>query len=402
MSIFVYKVKDETGRVFSGVAEAEDIKLLKKQLREAGYYIINLSPKKSRRSIFSKRITMDDIIIFTHQLTSILEAGLPILKSFEIIWKETDNPQMQVVISQIRNRLSTGASFSQAINEFPDVFPVMYRALLPVAETGAGFIPILKRISEYLNNQKEFIGKIKKATSYPMFVLGFAILVVILMLVIVVPTFQKVFAKIKVELPYLTQLIIKLSLIMRSFIFWIIVGLVFLGIIILYKKLSSHPQGRLFLDRLKLKIPIFGRIFYIASLSRLVRSLGLLLGSGVPVSQSIEVAKATILNKEIENHLVWVGQRITEGEYLSEALRSTNIFPSLLIEMVAVGEHSGSLAEMLIKVSQYFEEELDKRMNKFLSLLEPALIIIVGGIVMFVLLAIYLPIFKLWQGLPRS
>ncbi|MCM8773606.1 MAG: type II secretion system F family protein, partial [Candidatus Omnitrophica bacterium] len=310
--------------------------------------------------------------------------------------------QMQVVISQIRNRLSTGSSFSQAINEFPDVFPVMYRALLPVAETGAGFIPILKRITEYLNNQKEFIGKIKKATTYPIIVLGFAILVVILMLVIVVPIFQKVFAKIKVELPYLTQLIIKLSLIMRSFTFWIIVGVVFLGIIIFYKKLSSHPQGRFLLDRFKLKIPLFGRIFYIASLSRLVRSLGLLLGSGVPVSQSIEVAKATILNKAIENHLVWVGQRITEGEYLSEALRSTNIFPSLLIEMVAVGEHSGSLAEMLMKVSHYFEEELDKRMNKFLSLLEPALIIIVGGIVMFVLLAIYLPIFKLWQGLPRG
>lgn len=402
MPTFVYKVKDETGKTFSGVLEAEDIKALRKKLRDSGYYVVFVSSyrKKRRLSLFEEKITLDTLTSFTHQLSSMIEAGLPILMALDILWREIENSKMQVVISQIRNRLKEGKSLSEAVGEFPTVFPIMYRALLSVAESGGGLVSILKKLVEYLNNQKQFISKIKKATTYPMIVVFFAVIVVVLMLILVVPTFQKVFAKINVELPLLTQMIVSISNLMRTFIFWFVTAGAIFFLYFLYRTIKANPRGHLLIDKIKLRLPLFGKIFYTAAVGRFIRSLSLLLGGGLPAAKSIEVAKAAAVNKEIENSLEWVEKRIIEGVSLNESLRETRFFPMLLVEMAAVGEQSGTLVEMLERVANHFEEELEFRLNKFLTLLEPLLIFFVGGVVVFVLLSIYLPIFKLWRALP--
>lgn len=401
MPNFIYKAKDNEGKLFSGILEADNKKDLRKKLRNAGFYVtsVRIQKEKTRLSLFEKKINLDTLIIFTHQLTSMIEAGFPIIKALDVLWKEIDHPNMQIVISQIKNRINSGSSLSEAVNEFPEVFPVIYRSLLTVAESGAGMVPILKKLTEYFNKQKEFIVKIKKATTYPLIVITFAIFVVIGMLTFVVPVFRKVFTQIKVELPLPTQLIIGLSEIFRTFYFWLIVLGIAAVVYFLYRRMRSSPKWLLQMDKMKLKLPLFGKIFYAAAIGRFTRTLSLLLSAGLPVVQSIDVSKGTAVNKEIEESLNYANQQVLEGVFLAEALRQTKIFPTLLIEMTSVGEQSGTLAEMLEKVADHFEEDLDYRINKFLTLLEPMMIIVLGCIVAFILLSIYLPIFKLMQGI---
>ncbi|RLJ02971.1 MAG: hypothetical protein DRP08_04070, partial [Candidatus Aenigmatarchaeota archaeon] len=359
MPKFVYKVKDDKGRAFSGVLEAENVKELRRKLRDTGYYVVSISPEKRKLSIFKQKIDLDTLLAFTHQLSLMIDSGLPILMVLDILWKEIENPRMQMIISQIKNSLNEGESLSKAVSRFPQVFPPMYRALLSVAETSGELSFVLKRLTEYLNTQKQFITKTKRASTYPILVIIFAIMVVLLMVILVVPTFQKVFAQIRVELPPLTKMIINISKMTRSLSFWLIVGALSAMIFFLYKLTKKNPKGALMLDRVKLKLPVFGKIFYTASLERFARSLSLLLGGGLPAAQSIRVAKQTVVNKEIENSLDWVERRISEGSSLNEALRETKIFPAFFIEMVAVGEQSGTLHEMLEKVASHFEEVLD-------------------------------------------
>ncbi len=404
MPDFLYKVRDETGKVFTGIIEAEDVRDVKQKLHSSGYYIVGVQPyggEKKKFSLFREKVTLDTLIIFTRQLTSMVEAGLPILTCLDILWRQMDNARMQVVVSDMRNKLKGGTSIAEAINNFPDVFPTIYRALLSVAETGAGLVPILKKLSEYLNNQRVFIGKIKRAMTYPIIIIVFAVVVVLLMMVIVVPTLQKVLETTGVELPAITKFVIALSHFLRSLYFWIIAPAVGFAVWFAYKQFVSTPGGRLAMDKLKLKIPVLGQILLLGGVSRFTRSLGLLLGAGLPIVKSIEVAKATITNKHLEDSLDWVESRMVEGVPLSKALSETKVFPPLLIEMIAVGESSGTLIEMLDRISNYFEEELDAVLSKFLSMLEPMLMIFIGGIVVFVLLSIYLPIFAVWQGIGK-
>lgn len=400
MANFLYRVKDEQGRVYSAISEAEDVKSLKKVLRDRGWYVIAVHPAKEKRGFFflKKKVGLDALIMFTHQLCSMLDAGIPVLNALDLIWKQTDDPDFQVVISQIRNRLARGSSISESFNEFPEVFPPIYRTLLGVADIGANLVKILRKLLEYLNNQREFIMKLKRAITYPVIVILFAIVVVIIMLLWVVPTFQQVFKKINIELPLFTQIVIKISDTMRTFGFWIIAIMLSIGLFYVYKKYSATEKGRDAIDGLKLKMPIFGKVIYAAAISRTVRSLSLLFGGGLPIAKSLEVASTTALNAKIAKALAWAQRRIVEGATLGSSLAETKAFPSFLVEMVSVGEESGTLVEMLDRVSIHFEEEFDFRINKFLTMLEPLLIIFVGGLVVFILLSIYLPIFKLWSG----
>jgi type IV pilus assembly protein PilC len=400
MENFIYKVKDERGKIYLGVSEAADVKTLKQNLRDHGWYALKVSPfrERTRGFLFRRRVDIDLLIMFTHQLASMLDAGIPILTGLDIMWKQIDDPTFQVVISQIRNKLSQGKSLSQVFNEFPDIFPPIYRSLLAVAETSGNLVKVLRKLLEYLNNQKEFTIKIKKATTYPLIVIVFAIFVVFLMLLWVVPVFQSVFSKLKIELPLFTKVVMGISSVMRSGWFWLLAACLFLIVFFIYKRFRATAIGKDAIDRLKLKIPILGKIIYGAAVARFVRSLSLLLGGGLPITRSIEVAKTTVINTRILKALNWVEEKIVEGSALGVSLDDTRIFPPFLVEMVSIGEESGTLVEMLDRVGLHFEEDLDYRLHKFLTYLEPLLIIFVGGLVVFILLSIYLPIFKLWGG----
>ncbi len=399
MAEFVYKVRDQNGRIFHGVSEAVDIDAMKKVLRDGGWFTLDVGLyKKNKFGLFNQGVKLDSLIMFTHELTSMLESGIPILKAMDILWKQVDSPRFQIVISRMKNKLSEGASINEAFNEFPEVFPPLYRALLGVAEFGADISKILRKLLQYLINQKSFTEKLQKAIAYPMVVVSFAILVVLVMLMWVIPTFQTVFKKINVELPLFTQIVINISSAFRTVYFWLIAAALIGGSIYFYRRFVKTTEGRLAIDTFKLKMPIFGKIFYIAAISRLVRSLSLLIGAGLPLTESLAVARATALNVKLSNALETVQRKIVQGNPLGVSIGDTGVFPAFLSEMITVGEASGTLPEMLERMAVHFEEEFDSQVNRFLTLLEPLLIIFVGGLVLLIIMSIYLPIFKLWGG----
>ncbi len=405
MATFIYKVKDEIGRVYAGVSQADDIRNLRKTFRERGWFVVSVKPfKKGQKyplldEFISGKVSLDNLIMFTHQLTTMLEVGIPIMRALDILWKQTDSPRFQIAITQIKDSISQGKSLSEAFNEFPDIFPLLYRALLGVAETGANLSLILHKLTEYLNKQREFTVKVRRAVSYPLFVVGFAILVVIGMLMWVVPVFKPIFGRIKAGLPLPTVIIMKISTLMHSVYFWVGITVFFVLAGFLYKQFANSPRGRYKIDAWKLKLPIFGKLLYSASVVVFLRSLTLLLGAGLPIDRSIETVRATAINKRISEALGLVKERISEGASLGKSLAETKIFSSFLVQIVSVGEESGTLIDMLGKASGHFEEDLDYNLNKFITYLEPLLIIFVGGIVVFILLSIYLPIFRVWQGI---
>ncbi len=402
MPEFLYRVRNNEGRVFAGVLEAEDSKQLRHQLHHAGYYVVSLRKYGAGwKFIFGrKEADIDSTIMFTRHLASMLEVGMDIMSALESIWKGMEKEKMQIIVSRVRTRLSAGQSLSRAI-EMTEAFPVFYCSLLSVAESGGGFVYILKKLLAYLEHQREFQAKIKKASLYPSFVLAFAALVLILMMVTVVPTFQKVFTKIKAPMPPVTQFTINVSQAMRSFWFWgILIGIVAV-ITGAYSLLRKNPKFEKFFDRTKLRLPILGKIIYLAAIERFVRTLGLLVSSGVTLVTSLDVTRTTLDNKELETALGTLRGKIIRGEPLSVSFMEGGIFPAFLIEMVRLGEQTGTLGQVLERSADYFYEELDTRMNNFLTLLEPALIVLVGAVVVFVLWSTYVPIFSLWDKIPQ-
>jgi type IV pilus assembly protein PilC len=281
-----------------------------------------------------------------------LEGGIPLVKALEVLWRQSDSPDFQIAISRIRERLDKGSSLAEAFGEFPRIFPQIYCALLHVAEKGGGIVEILRKLGDYLNFQKMLITRIKRAIIYPAIVFVFSIVVVILMFIWVIPTFRVVLTRINVKLPFLTQLMLDISSFMRSGYFWIGLGIILSFLFIYYKKFSRTVT----MDNLKLKLPLFGSILYTNLMIKFLYSLHLLIEAGVPLVTALSIAKTVVLNKKILQALDTVEKSVIEGSSFSHSLATTKMFPLLLIQMVAVGEESGTLPEMLRRSYLHFEE----------------------------------------------
>lgn len=398
MKLFVYKSKDEFGKVFHGMVEAQDKKDIKAKVKKIEGFFID-AYVCNEKELFKLKVNMNQLLLFTSRFYSLIEAGVPILSVMSILWRQTESKDMQLIISYIRNRLEKGASLSEATACFPRTFPFMYRALLSVAESGAGLEIILKKLSEYLEKQKKFVERVQGAMVYPTIVLSFAGVVIVLLFVFVVPTFIGVLEKLQVEIPAVTQLVINISAFFRSFYFPLIVGTTVAVIYFGRKKLESDYAFAVLFDSIKFKIPVLGRVAYLMCISRFLHSLSLLVAAGVPVLKSFEIARPATGNKKIERDLRQVERQVIGGGSLYVSFKKAKAFPVLLVEMVGVGETTGTLGASLGKVAVHFDEELDAQLTKMLGLLEPILIIGVGGVVGLVLMSIYLPIFQLWQGI---
>lgn len=397
---FVYQLKDETGKKMYGICEATDLRDVKRQLRESTFYFISAQPIQIQR-VFRTKADLESILMFTRRLSSLIEAGIPIVSVMNILWRQTEDRDMQLVISHIRKNIEQGNTIVSAMDYFPFIFSPMYRSLISVSERSGGLVYILKRLVTYLEGQKALITRVKKATFYPLLVAGFALLVLAGMFTFVVPTFQKVLMRLNVELPVLTRAIIAISEFMRSWAFLgLVVALFGAGWLIHW---MVRKQSRLAYrwDSLKLQLPVLGEIFYMTSLSRFVNSLSVLMASGLPLVQSFDLAKATTANQRFIATISHVQRDIEQGQSVYKSFKGMGVFPVLMVEMLGVGESSGAMVDALDNLTKHFDEEVDYRLSKVLTLIEPLMIIMVGGVVIMILLAIYLPIFSVWQGLSR-
>ncbi|MET0619206.1 MAG: type II secretion system F family protein [Thermoanaerobaculia bacterium] len=343
------------------------------------------------------RVKMAEFLIFNQELIALLKAGLPVVRSFEILLERQKSPVLRRVLTDVRERVNSGSSISEAFAEEGDLFPRLYWTSLKAGEKSGEIEAVLRR---YLKYQKTVIALTRKVVStlvYPVILIALSAVLITILMTFVIPRFTEFFADFDAELPLLTVVVLGIATFLRHN-FLIIAGALGAGGFLLYRWVQT-PSGRVWLDAFMLKLPIVGGIFRRFAITQFTRSLGTLLGGGTPLVPALENAADAIGNRSVSQKVASVVPKVREGRELWRALEATGIFTDLTIEMIKVGESSGALEEMLAAVSEFYDEEIDLLLARVISFVEPAILVIMGGVIVTILLSVYLPMFRLMSAI---
>lgn len=394
LKLFEWVGVDKVGKKLKGEQKAKNITLAKNELRRQGIQVKKIHPKKKSLFKKSKAIKAQDIALFSRQLATMMESGVPMVQAFEIIEGGQENPRMAKLINDVKTEIQSGSTLAHSLGRHPLYFDELYCNLVAAGEKAGVLDELLDTIATYKERTEEIKGKIKKAMFYPIAVLAVAIGVTILLLVKVVPQFQDMFKSFGADLPALTIAIVDASKFMQSNLVWIL--LLVAGVIggfIFFKKRSlkfSH-----FLDRLTLKIPVVGGILYDAAVARFSRTLSTTFRAGVPLVEGLDTVSGAVGNIVFKEAVLKIKDDVSTGHQLQLAMSQTNLFPHMVVSMAAIGEESGNLDTMLAKAADYYEQEVANAVDALSSLLEPVIMVLVGGLVGVMVVAMYLPIFKM-------
>ncbi|MCH5521966.1 type II secretion system F family protein [Pseudomonas syringae] len=392
--VYTWEGVDKKGAKTSGELSGHNLALVKAQLRKQG-----INPTKVRKksvSIFGKgkKIKPLDIAFFARQMATMMKAGVPLLQSFDIIGEGAENPNMRALVSSLKQEVSAGNSFAIALRQKPEYFDDLFCNLVDAGEQAGALESLLDRVASYKEKTEKLKAKIKKAMTYPAAVLIVAVIVSGILLIKVVPQFQSVFAGFGAELPTFTLMVIGLSEVVQKW--WLaIVGLFFASVFIFKRAYKRSQKFRDSLDRFLLKVPVIGPLIFKSSVARYARTLATTFAAGVPLVEALDSVAGATGNVVFRNAVNKVKQDVSTGMQLNFSMRSTGVFPSLAIQMTAIGEESGALDNMLDKVATYYEDEVDNMVDSLTSLMEPMIMAVLGVVVGGLVIAMYLPIFKL-------
>jgi type IV pilus assembly protein PilC len=397
MPLFEWQGKSVTGEIRSGVLDAPNQQLVEVYLRRLNIIPIKIKPKKEttfalfrRKSVSGKELTT-----FTRQFAVVLEAGLPIVKSLEVLAEQQKNPYFKNVLKEIKLKVETGSSLSDAMAEYPKVFDSLYVHMVKSGETSGNLDVILKRLAGYLERILSLKSKVKHAMVYPSLIVIVTIAVISIIMLFVIPKFAEIYGSAGQALPLPTQILINIS---NNFGKILIVFIILLaGLIIGIRYYRNTEIGRYTTDRIIFSLPLLGELFKKAAVARVARTLANLIGGGVPLLPALTIAGETSGNKVLEKAMEEVRINVSAGQSLADPMFYTGVFPYLLVEMVRVGELTGRLEDMLNRVADFFEEEVDRMVNTLSTLIEPILIVFLGIVIGGILISLYLPIFKLGE-----
>lgn len=394
LQTFEWKGVNKTGKTLKGEQQAKSSTLAKNELRRQGIQVKKIY--KKRKSLFSsgKAIKAQDIALFSRQLATMMESGVPMVQAFEIIEGGQSNPRMAKLVGEVKTEIQSGSSLSESLGKHPVYFDELYCNLVAAGEKAGVLDELLDTIATYKERTEEIKGKIKKAMFYPAAVLFVAIGVTILLLVKVVPQFQDMFTSFGADLPGLTLMVVGASHWMQAnwWKFALIVGGIIFGFIYLKKRSLKFAHA---LDRLALKIPIVGGILFDAAVARFSRTLSTTFAAGVPLVEGLQTVSGAVGNVVFRDAVLEIKEDVSTGHQLQLAMSQTNVFPHMVIQMASIGEESGNLDQMLAKVADYYEQEVSNAVDALSSLLEPIIMVLVGGLVGVMVVAMYLPIFKM-------
>lgn len=394
MPFFEWKGKSVSGEVRSGVLEAPNPQIVEVYLRRLNIVPIKINQKKeSAFKIRLKRVSEKELALFTRQFSTVLEAGLPIVKGLETLAMQQKNPYFKEVISEIKRKVEAGGALSEAMANFPKIFGNLYLQMVRSGEQSGNLDIVLKRLATYIEKIVSLKSKIKHAMIYPSVIVFVTIVVVSIIMFFVIPKFAELFKEAGQSLPLPTQILITISQHFKS-IFLAFLLFVIASVIAL-KYYRKSEKGKYNTDKVLLKIPLLGELFHKAAVSRLARTLANLIGAGVPLIQALTIAGETSGNKVIEKAMEDTRINVSAGHTIADPMFFTGVFPYMVIEMVRIGEMSGNLEDMLTKVADFYEEEVDRTVQTLSTLIEPILLIILGVIIGGILVALYLPIFQL-------
>lgn len=398
---FSYRAFDSQGKKYQGTVEAQTINEAVNTLKNRGLYVASVNPVRQKflniYSITIKKVSRRDLALFCRQLNTMLLAGIPLLTALGTIGKQVTNKKLKSVTAELVKDLEEGESFSASLKKHPAIFPDLMVSMVEAGEVGGVLDDVLLWLSNHFDREHNLLEKIKNALSYPIVVLAVAFIVLIVLAVFVLPTFASLYEGFAVELPLVTRVIIGISETLTSYwyIFILLGALAIYGAIRFIKQRKGTPQ----FDRFLLNIPVFGDLLNKLVISRFCRTLSTMLKGGVPIIRSLEVAGATANNSIVLQSVEEAKERIKEGSGMAEPLEASGVFPPLVIQMVSTGEETGALSELLDKVSDFYEEELDTRIQALTSLIEPFLLVFLGIIVGIIVVAVILPLFNLLGAL---
>ncbi|OGD21802.1 MAG: hypothetical protein A2W03_11640 [Candidatus Aminicenantes bacterium RBG_16_63_16] len=398
MATFVWKGKNRYGDAVGGERVASSIEEVRTVLQKEQITASSITAKRVGFSIpFLKRekVRLKELAVYSRQLSVLIDAELPLMQSLGILAEQTKNKYFNRVITSIREDVEAGSTLNQAKRKFPKVFDDLYCNLIASGEQSGSLDIMLRRLSEYIEKTVRLRAKVKQAMVYPSAILIFAVVVAIFLLWKVIPVFASIFIELGAELPMLTAFVIGLSRFVSKYIVFIFLGIV--GLVVGFRYFRKTEQGRWVTDRWILKIPLFGELLRKVAISRITRTLSTLVSGGVPMLEALRITSSTAGNIIIESAIMNARQSVAEGKSLTEAFKETGQFPFMLTQMVSVGEATGTLDEMLSKLADFYDEEVDAAVSQLLSVMEPILMIFVGGMVGSLVISMYLPIFSLMQ-----
>ncbi len=400
MPVYIWRGKNRYGDVVGGERVAESIEELTRALQRDQIAVISIKPKRALPSIpFLKRerVGLKELAFFSRQLSVLIDAELPLIQSLGLLAEQQKNKYFSRVITEVKEDVEAGSALHQALRKHPKVFDDLYCNLVASGEQSGSLDTMLRRLADYQENMIKLRSKVRQAMIYPSAIIIFAIVVAIFMLWKVIPVFGGIYQELGAQLPAITAFVLALSRFVSKFIIIIIGALV--ALVVGFQYWRKTPPGREVVDRSLLKVPVMGNLMQKIALSRLTRTLSTLISGGVPMLESLRIASTTTGNVIIERQIIQARQLVSEGKSLNDALKEAGQgkFPAMMIQMVNVGESTGTLDEMLTKLANFFDDEVNDAVSSLLAALEPLVLIFVGGIVGGLVISMYLPLFNLIQ-----
>ncbi len=399
MPKYEYAGKGPGGTTAKGVIEADNVAQASAQLKQRQITPTSIVEKKGMGSFeikipgFGPKVKTKDIVIFTRQFATMIDAGLPLVQCLDILSSQQENPPLKAALIEVKASVEGGSTFADALAKHPKIFDVLFVNLVAAGEIGGILDTILNRLSLFMEKAEKLKGEIKGALTYPIAVIGIAGVIVSGLLIFVVPIFESMFADFGGALPAPTQIVVNMSDFMKTK--WYIILGVMAGTYFGLKQYYKTKSGEVVMDGIFLKLPVFGDLLKKSGVARFTRTLGTMMSSGVPILEALEIVAKAAGNKVIENAIMKARDSLSEGKTLSEPLGETKVFPGMVVQMITVGETTGALDTMLSKIADFYEDEVDAAVASLTALIEPMLMsflgVVVGGLVM----ALYLPIFSL-------
>lgn len=397
MPTYKWVAETKRGRILKGELEAADEKIAGLQLKRRNLTLKKIKEKPKdlfeNISFMKPKVTKKDLVIFTRQFSTMIDAGLPLVQGLTILYEQTENKTFKQILKKVTKDVEGGSGLAEALSKHPKIFDPLFVNLVGAGEVGGILDIILQRLAAYIEKAEKLKSKIKGAMTYPIVVMIIAILVIAVILVFVIPVFEDMFRDLGSSLPLPTQIVVNISRFLKGNIHYIIGSLILLAW--LFKMYRNSKGGRKRLDALSLQLPIFGVLLKKVAVARFTRTLGTMISSGVPILEAMEVVAKTSGNVILEEVIYEVRSSISEGQTIAEPLSEAGVFPHMVVQMISVGEATGSLDTMLEKIADFYDNEVDIAVEALTSMLEPMLMVFLGGTIGGLVVSMYLPIFKM-------
>ena len=397
MPVYLWKGQDNKGAQEKGEIEAPDEAAVRAQLRRMRIRPTRIKKKPKdlfeNVSFFQPKVHTSDVVVFSRQFATMINAGLPLIQCLDILQAQEENKTFRTMLKEIKETVEGGSTLTDALKKFPNAFDSLFVNMVAAGETGGILDTILNRLSEYAEKAMKLKKKVKGAMTYPVVVLVVAVVVVAVILVFVIPVFEKMFADFGGALPAPTQVVVAVSNFAKGNILYMI-GVV-VAFIIGFKRFYASEKGRALVDGYLLKVPVFGPLLRKVAVAKFTRTLGTMIGSGVPILDALDIVARTSGNKTVEAAVFKVRSAISEGRTMADPLGESGVFPSMVVQMVAVGESTGALDAMLAKIADYYDDEVDTAVESLTAMIEPFMMVFLGVTIGGLVISMYVPIFKM-------